>query len=241
MFEDAKERLEIAERSIGEIEERLQKEMWELIGKFAHKWDPEKNNWELTLPPGREAGGKVSRRLKAMVGGAFEDLRSALDYAMAELTESRRDDQKAFRGGFVLVNTPRQFEKKLERELKDLTRIEREIIEQVQPYKGNEVLRMVRDASNRSKHIKLLRIQGGGEIVIKVEEVDGQEVPSGWKVMEQANGSRMVARGGPGSLVLDERYDAVETIRRGVKIVRGVIRALEQAQTDDKVIALSFD
>ena len=131
--------------------------MYDHVKGMIKGWDPKKQSFVLRLRHPRES--VMTGTPRALVVDIVEDLRSALDYMVFELSALAAPDLNEKVPQFVIADTKRDFDQQSKR-LRYLTREQKsEFIERLQPFNGNHILGLLRDISGQSKHRRLLSVR----------------------------------------------------------------------------------
>src|SRR5258708_10396877 len=97
----------------------------------------------------------VSMRVGILIGEICYNLRSALDYLIYDLAEHdagiRQESTQ-----FPIADTAEEFASSAKRRLRGINSAHRAAIEKLQPYKGCEWTKTLRDFSNTAKHRKFV-------------------------------------------------------------------------------------
>lgn len=107
------------------------------------------------------------------VGETIQNLRSSLDYLVYALAWS---DSGSFqeKTQFPMDSSPKTFEKRRSGKLDGLAGLNAKHIariERLQPYKGCEWTRVLRELSNHDKHRTLIKISANGKFTVKVIQI----------------------------------------------------------------------
>ena len=101
----------------------------------------------------------VTGRPKVLSVQIIESVRSIFDYLVFELSAKNNTALDMRHSKFVIADDEAMFWKQAKFALKHLTDRERRFVEELQPYRGNSLLALIRDASNKSKHRRLLSVR----------------------------------------------------------------------------------
>ena len=118
-----------------------------------------------------------------LAGKVAEDLRGALDYIAFEFSKRNTPDNTNLRDvQFVIADTEDAFKRESNRRLKFLTTDEKSFVEQCQPYhQGHEVVSLIRDMTNQSKHRNLLEVRDNSGLQIFIENITNKDnYPGYW-------------------------------------------------------------
>lgn len=138
----------------------------------------------------------VPHDLSLAVGDAIYNLRAALDYLVYELAildskaiqEGTQFPIEGVKAGKSAGGNPIGFDAIVGRYLKGVSQTHRDMIENLQPYKGVDWSKDLKDISNPDKHRRLTRIHTGDEIVVWVQGPHGRgkRLPNGDTVQVDA-------------------------------------------------------
>ena len=149
----------------------------------------------------------LPQEAQAIVGEIVHNLRSALDN-LVWLLAYRNCGHEVKQTQFLIVETRTDFDKQQPRRLKGLTNDQVDTIEKVQPYNGDDWLRLLADLSNPDKHRHLLLLENLAPMDIVFTE-SGVTIPPH-----------------PPKWVLMKKYDPIPTLEYLHRHVLRVARAL---------------
>ena len=119
--------------------------------------DSETGNFTLQLGHPRES--VVKGRPRLLVAEIVENLRSALDYMVFQLSVRNEPELSERVPQFVISSNKADFKRQAKSRLRYLTDEQKGFVEQMQPYRGNLLLGLLGDMAGSSKHRKLLSIR----------------------------------------------------------------------------------
>ena len=153
--------------------------LYEYVKGMVKGLNPETGDFILQLRHPKES--TIAGRPRALVGDIVEDLRSALDYMVFELSALNSLDLDEAVPQFVIADTKENFERQSRRRLRYLTDEQKsEFIEHLQPFNGNPMLGILRDISGKSKHRRLLSVRDGSSWEIHMAEAKRREEYKDW-------------------------------------------------------------
>ena len=166
--------------------------------------------------------------LQVLAGQIAENLRSALDYMISELSVKNDPDLNERIPQFAIVDDEQKFEGASNTWLKYLTDDQKAFVEKIQPYHGNELLRLLREVANTSKHRHPPEIIDTTGLDIYYDELSNKELYEGAWVYPQEDGGAVFAkpRSSNGfSVVLMNKYDGLKTLGLMIIHVQEIVRA----------------
>ena len=101
----------------------------------------------------------ISGAPKVMVGQIVENLRTALDYLVFELSVKNDPELNERVPQFVIADDEADFQRQAKRRLRYLTDEQTGFVEQLQPYNGNQMLALLREMAGKGKHRRLLSLR----------------------------------------------------------------------------------
>lgn len=156
----------------------------------------------------------LSGKPKVLVGQMIENCRIALDYMVYEMSKKNHGNSVSENAPqFVISDTEALFDKEAKRKLQYLTAQEREFIKSIQPFKGNYLIQIFRNATNKSKHRQLLTISDvTGCDIYFANSKDKHKHEDAWLLKEE-DGQVFFARPREISILLMNQYDAFRTLK----------------------------
>jgi hypothetical protein len=114
---------------------------------------------------------RASMTIAILVGEICYNLRTALEYLVFELAKlDTGTDQDGTQ--FPIVDTPEDFARRVKIWLKGINPRHVAAIERLQPYRGCEWTRALRNASNRDKHREFVRLVGFAPVTVYTARTD---------------------------------------------------------------------
>lgn len=168
---------------------------------------------------------EVTGRPRVLVAQIVENLRSALDYMIFELSELNESSLNERVPQFIISESKEDFERQAKRPLRYLTEEQKSLVEQLQPYNGNSILARLREMSGPSKHRRLLSIRDNTALDIYFAEMSKREQYPDHFVYPAERGCAVFARPkGEQVIVLLDRFDAMPTLKNMIEHTSDVIR-----------------
>lgn len=177
--------------------------------------------------------GKLPTEVRQLCADIVENLRAALDYGIMAVVRKAnpelapKEEQKV---SFPIARDKETFAKHRLFSLKCIGEDLKHSLEQIQPYRGNQILDFLRDESNCSKHRHLPRAMHAMNLEIELREQpagnDWEE--QGWIVIPADPGHVFRARARGPVVILHERYDALEVFPICIEHVQGITDSLER-------------
>ena len=156
---------------------------------------------------------EVSGPAKVLVGQIVENLRSALDYMVFELSALNDPDLNPRTPQFVIAEDESSFQRQAKRRLRYLSDEQKTLIEKIQPYHGNIVLGLLAEMAGAGKHRRLLRVWDNTGLQVYLAEMEKQAEYEDCFVYPVGKGSAVFAKpeGRPTVLLMD-KYDATRLL-----------------------------
>lgn len=209
---DAWARLQQAADEYVALQHAVNEFLYEYLKGMQMGKDPETGEFSIRLrhPKDRIMSGKP----KVLVGQIIENCRIALDYMVYELSlKNHRDLESENAPQFVISDTEARFDKEAKYKLQYLTDEQHEFIKSIQPFKGNTLLGIFRDATNKSKHRRLLTITDTTGCDIYFDSAKNKhKYKDAWLLTEE-DGQVFFARPRDRSVLLMDKYDAIPTLK----------------------------
>lgn len=171
----------------------------------------------------------VKGQPKVLVAQVAENLRSALDYMVFELSTVNCPSLDEWIPQFPITRTREEFDTQAKRRLKYLSNDQINFIEKQQPYHGNHVISLLTEITNPSKHRRLASLRDDTDIGIYLAEITREEEFPDHFVYPMERGMAMFV--GPmdeKSFILLNKYDAVPTLNNMIKTVTLIVKASGQ-------------
>ena len=223
-LEDAKARIEQAKENYTSLAEELEKFLYDYVGGMIKGFDKETENFVIQLRHPKE--GNIRGRPRVLVSQIAENLRTALDYIIFQLSILNEPELNERVPQFVIADTEANFGSQANKCLRYLTDEQRSFVERLQPYHGNRMLTLLGKMTNTGKHRRLLSIEDRTGFDIYFSEMEKLDEYKGWFVFPAEKGAAVFARPKrPGLVVLMNRYAAMPTLKEMIEHVQGIVRA----------------
>ena len=205
----------------------LAREMNEFLYKYVKGMmkgrDRESGNFVLQLRHPKESNVKGKPRV--LVAQIVENLRTALDYMIFELSVLNEPNLNERVPQFAIADNKSSFEGQAKKRLRYLTDEQKSFVEQIQPYHGNGTLALLRKLAGRGKHRRLLSIRDQTGFDIYFAEMAKKEEYKDCFVYPMEEGQAMFAKPkGRGVLVLIDKYDAMPTLKTMIEHAADIVR-----------------
>ena len=189
-------------------------------------FDRESGNFVLQLRHPRESNVKGrSRVARHVVSQIVENLRTALDYMIFQLSILNEPHLNERLPQFVIAETEPDFQRHAKTRLRYLNDEQKNFVEQIQPYRGNKMLTLLGKMTNAGKHRRLLSIQERTGFDIYFAEMEKRDEYKDWFVYPAEKGCAVFARPkGPGTVLLMDRYDAMPTLKDMIGHAEDILR-----------------
>ena len=222
-LEDAMARIEQAENNFVSLAEEMHRFLYDHIKGMIGRFDQETGGFNLYVRHPKDRNVKGSPRV--LVSQIAENLRTALDYMIFQLSASNDPDLNERLPQFVIAKTEPEFKRQARRQLRYLTDEQRTFVERLQPYHGNEMLALLGEMANAGKHRSLLSIQDMTSLDIVFATFEQKEDFKDYFVYPVEKGCAVFAKPmNRGTVLLMDGYDAMPTLRKIIGHVEDVLR-----------------
>ena len=185
--------------------------------------DPETGNFVLWLRHPRDS--VVHGQPRVLVTEIVENLRSALDYMVFQLSVLNEPDLNKRVPQFVVSATEADFESQSRSRLRYLTDEQKDFVRRIQPYQGNWVLGLLGEMAGSSKHRGLLSVRGHTGFDIYFADITKVDDYQGFFMYPVEEGQAFFARPkDKQAILLMEKYDALPTLKAMIKHTADIIR-----------------
>ena len=155
-IDDSFARIESAQRAYQEFTVELDRYLYNHIGDMFVPEPSSNRNAVVRLPHPKDS--VVKGRPRVLATNVVENLKSALDYAVFVASKRASPEMNPRQSTFVIVDNKATFDVQSKTALKHLPLSARQFMESLQPYHGNDLLKLIRDAANVAKHRKMLSL-----------------------------------------------------------------------------------
>ena len=218
---DALARVAQAKANYVAFANEIQVFLYEYVGGMIKR--PEGDDFAIQFRHPKES--EVSGPPKVLVGQIVENLRSALDYMVFELSALNDPALNQRTPQFVIAVDESSFQRQAQRRLRYLSDEQKTLIEKIQPYHGNPVLGLLGEMAGAGKHRRLLTIRDNTGLQIYFAEMEKQAQYEDCFAYPVGKGSAVFARpeGRPTVLLMD-KYDATGLLKSMIEHVADIIR-----------------
>lgn len=165
---DAWDRIDVARENLDSLYQEMDKFLYKFIRGMIKGYDYERKNRTIQLRHPKDC--YVIGRPKVLVAQVVENLRSALDYMVVNLSKLNQPDINEKTPQFVIADSTANFESQAKIRLRFLTREQKSFIEKLQPYHGNLYLEILGAVVNVGKHRRLVKIQNNTSFALYYAE-----------------------------------------------------------------------
>lgn len=221
---DARARIDQAKENYISLGREMDKFLYNYVKGMVKGLDREKGSFVLKLRHPKESN--VTGRPKVLVAQIVENVRTALDYMIFQLSALNRPDLKEEVPQFVIAASESEFERQAKNRLRYLTDEQKSFVEQIQPCHGNGMLALLGKIAGRGKHRRLLSIRDNTGLEIYFAEMAKKEEFKDYFVYPMEEGRAIFARPkGEAIVVLIEKYDAITTLKAMIEHTEEIVRA----------------
>ena len=220
---DALARIDQAKENYIALGSEMDQFLYEYVKGMVKGLDRESGNFVLRFRHSKESA--VKGRPKVLVAQIVENLRTALDYMIFELSVLNEPDLKERVPQFVIADSELEFEHQAKNRLRYLTDEQKSFVEQIQPYNGNGMLALLGKLAGLGKHRRLLSIRDNTGFDIYLAEISKKGEYRDCFVYPVERGHAIFAR--PKSkaiVVLMEKYDAIPTLKAMIEHTADIVR-----------------
>ena len=197
--------------------------MYQYVKGMIKGWSPESESFVVQLP--HPSAHILKGRPRALIVDLVENLRSALDYMVFELSALNTPDLDQHAPQFVIADTKKDFDRQSKRRLRYLTDEQRtDFIERLQPFKGNHMLGLLRDLTGQSKHRRLLLVRQYSSWDITFAPAREKEKYGDCFRYPLEKGAAVFANPKGLKILLLDKYDAIKTLKAVTEHVGGIVR-----------------
>ena len=223
-LEDALARIEQAKDNYERLAGQLESFLYEYVKGMVKERDRETGNFVLQLRHPRESN--VRGRPLVLVSQVVENLHSALDYMVFELSRLNAPGFKESVPQFVVADSAAAFAEQAKNRLRYLTEEQIGFIEQLQPYNGGAMLALLKEMAGRGKHRNLLSLEDSTGWDIYFADMDQLEEYQDCFIYSVEEDHAFFARpkGKPAFLLLG-KYDAIGILGAMIQLVWDILRA----------------
>lgn len=216
-------RVDQAKQNWFELGRELQEFLYEYVRGMVRGFDRQGN---MTLQMRHPDESIIGGRPKVLVGQIVENLRTALDYLVFELSAKNEPNLNERVPQFVIAVDGEDFERQAKGRLRYLTDEQRGFVEQLQPYNGNRMLGLLGEMAGEGKHRRLLSVRDKTGWHIVFGEMCKRGEYEGYFVYPVEGDHAVFARprGGEPAVLLMDKYNAVSLLKGMIGQVEDMVR-----------------
>lgn len=220
---DAWVRLFRAKENYSALSDEVTLFLYEYVKGMVKGWNPETKAFRIQLRHPKES--IIGGRPRALVVDIVEDLRTALDYMVFELSALNTPELNQKVPQFVIADTKKEFDQQSKTRLRYLTDEQRsDFIERLQPFNGNPILGILRDITGQSKHRRLLSVRDNtGWDIFLAESTRSDEFKDCF-VYPMEKGHSIFAKPKGYGIILLEKYDAMAILKAMAEHVGNIVQ-----------------
>ena len=140
---DAWARIDQAKENYYSLAREMNAFLYQYVKGMVKGFDRESGNFVIRLRHPKESN--VTGTPRVLVAQIVENLRTALDYMIFELSVLNEPNLNERVTQFVIADSESDFERQAKRRLQHLTDEQKSFVEQIQPYHGNGMLALLRE------------------------------------------------------------------------------------------------
>ena len=221
-LEDAKARIEQAKDNYVSLDEELNTFLYDYVKGMIKGFDQKSGNFVMQLRHPKE--NIIRGRPRVLVSQITENLRTALDYMIFQLSVLNEPHLNERVPQFVIAETEPNFELQARKCLRYLTNEQRRFVEQLQPYHGNNMLALLGKMANAGKHRRLLSIEDRTGFDIYFADMEKKDEYKDCFVYPEEKGAAVFAKPkGAGTVLLMNRYDAMPTLKGMIEHAQNIV------------------
>ncbi len=220
---DALARIDQAKQNWFHLRRELHDFLYEYVKGMVKGRDRATGNFVLRLRHPKES--VIRGTPKVLVGQIVENLRTALDYLVFELSVKNVPELNERVPQFVIAEDESDFRRQAKRRLRYLTDEQRGFVGQIQPYTGNQMLALLGEMAGKGKHRRLLSLRDRTGMQIYFAEMSKEGEFDDCFVYPVEKDHAFFARptGDPAFLLMDE-FDAIPILKEMIGHVEDVVR-----------------
>ena len=167
---DALGRIQQANEDYSNLLNEMNKFMYNYVKGMIRGIDRKSKNFVLQLRHPKDS--YVKGRPRVLVAQIVENLRTALDYMIYEISVLNEPNLNERVPQFLIAQSKSDFERQAQKRLRYLTEEQKYFVECIQPYHGNEVLAILGELAIRGKHRRLVSVQDMTGLDIYFAEIE---------------------------------------------------------------------
>ena len=220
---DALTRIDQAKENYISLAREMNEFLYKYVKGMVKGRDRESGDFVLQLRHPKE--NNVKGKPRVLVAQIVENLRTALDYMIFELSVLSAPDLNERVPQFVITDSKSDFERQAKRRLRYLTNEQKSFVEQLQPYHGNSMLALLGKLAGMGKHRRLLSIRDNTGFDIYFAKMAKKEEYKDCFVYPMEEGHAVFARPQDKAvMVLSEKYDAMPTLKGMIEHTADIVQ-----------------
>ena len=222
-LEDSVARIDQAWSNYDSLETALRKFLYDYVKGMVIGRDPAGGGYSLQVRP--PSDDIVRGQPKVLVAQVAENLRSALEYMVFELSMLNDPSLDEWIPQFPITRTKDEFNIQARGRLKYLSNDQVKFVEKQQPYHGNPMLNLLAEITNPSKHRRLAALRDDTDLGIYFAEITRKEEFANHFVYPMEGGMAIFAKPMDGqTFILLNKYDALPTLNNMIKTVTLIVK-----------------
>ena len=220
---DALTRIDQAKANYIALASEMEAFLYKYIEGMVKGWDKESEVFVIQLR--HPTDNVVTGAPRVLVAQIVENLRTALDYMIFQLSVLNASELNERAPQFVIADSESDFKRQAKRRLRYLTAEQMSFVERIQPYHGNGMLAILGELAGMGKHRSLLSVRDNTGLEIHAAEMTKREEYKGWFAYPMEKGHAIFARPrGPGVVLLAEKHDAMPLLKTMIEHTADVVR-----------------
>lgn len=222
-LEDALARIDQAKENYDDLAYELNKFLHSYVKGMVKGLDRKTGNFVFQFRHPKES--KVKGRPNVLVAQIVENLRTALDYLVFQLSVLNNPELNKRTPQFVIADCRSGFEQQAKARLRYLSDEQKILIEKLQPYNGNELLAVLGEMAGQGKHRYLLTLRDISNFDIRFGEITKRECYKDYFTYPMEKGTAIFAKpiDEPRFLLID-KYDLMRFLNSMIGHVEDVLR-----------------
>ena len=222
-LEDALARIEQAKDNYLSLVSEMNEFLYDYVEGILKGFYPETESFVIRLRHPKDSN--ITGRPRVLVVQIVENLRNALDYMIFQFSVLNEPDLNERLPQFIISGSKKSFDRQAETALRYLTGEQKSFIEQIQPYNGNDMLRLLGEIAGPSKHRRLLSIRDNTRLNIYFGEITKSKDYPDHFVYPAERGCAVFAKPADGqSILLLEKYDAMSLLKNWIEHTEEIVR-----------------
>lgn len=223
-LDDALARIEMSKRDFQSLRNELEEFLYDYIRGMIRNEKPEDGAFTLRF---RRFEDSLVKGVKSVfVAQIVENLRTSLDYMVFELSKKNDPNLNERVPQFPILNSNKNFGRQVKKSLRYLSNEQLNFIDDVQPYKQDNILRILGEMTRPTKHRHLIYLRDNTSFHIYLSEITRKDEYEGYFFYPLAEGAAFFAKPmGEPSFVLLDQYDALPLLESMIVGVSRIVYA----------------